>query len=325
MSYFTYHPLLLRLEQLSWRSGLLKCKKKQRGDLSIKETINHILKEQPEIYKTLDLPILMEEWQWMQQRQIIFPENELLIARLLKASAKIKHPENLFQKDQESFMLAIPKNFLINKQKSTGILVTLINWNERTQLINKFFNWLNLDSPLNESENKQLALCLIYQMPIGSKELYYRAIIPISSLNELINAKSAEKYSQILGYFNNITGAKNLNTDEANYQKIIVQLVLAILLYKKTHPEYLISGYPAKNRSDLNSVILKKVNSKILSIGKNLKESPTEHYRSWTFRQLFADRYYQNEYKDLPKGSRIIFVNDTWVNMKKIDPKTLIN
>lgn len=325
MSYHTYNLLLAQLERIMWRTGHLKYKKKQRGLDTMRETMREILINQPDMYKTIDLPIIMEEYMWLQNRQVIFPENDQLVKRLLKASAKIKRPDLLFRNDIDNFILALPKSFKIHKIDSTGILVQVAPWHERQELTDNFFDWVSLPRVENNSTSTELAICITYNMPNQSREIKYRAVIPISWVNGLLNAKNGHEYNQILGNFDKtkiVTGF-DLSALESEYQQVIVKLVLAILLYKKTNPDKLKPGYPTIKRPKFEGITIKKTNDQTL-FNIVSHESPTAHYRSWCFKQLIADRYYQGEYSDWQKGSRIIFVRDTFVNVKDVDPATLV-
>ena len=53
------------------------------------------------------------------------------------------------------------------------------------------------------------------------------------------------------------------------------------------------------------------------------KASPTGHWRSFHYRQLMHERYYQGEYKDWKPGSRIVFVRESFVG-EEVTPETLV-
>ena len=48
-----------------------------------------------------------------------------------------------------------------------------------------------------------------------------------------------------------------------------------------------------------------------------IRKLPGAHYRRWHFRQLRNERYYRGEYANLPRGSRIVFVNEASVNAER--------
>lgn len=321
MSYNTYHLLSSRLERIMWQSGKLSCTKKQRGIESIRETVRILCENERGIYNTIDLPLIIEEWHWLQTRQIIFPESETLLKRLSKTSAKIKRPDLLFKSQTESFILAFPKSFKIDGFSVSGVMVHLCDWQDRQQLINDYFAWLKLPAPESSVKDYGFGINLSYQMFHDHKEMYYRATIPIELVNKLINAKDGDEYVQILGNYKHHGVA--LTSENASYQQKIVKIILSLILYKKTVPESLIPGYPTVKKPKMEGYKLKESDYITLSIPTGHRDSPTEHYRSWSFRQLFADRFYQGEYENWERGSRIVFVRDTYVNLKEIDPKTL--
>lgn len=324
MSYYTYNLLLSQLERLMWRNGLLKCTKKQRGLDTMRATMREILLNQPEMYKTIDLPIIMEEYIWLKNRQVIFPDSERLIKRLIKSSANIKRPELLFYDDTDVFILALPKTFKIHNIPATGILVMVTPWNKRQMFMDDFFDWLNMPKVKISHPVNQMAVCISYNMLNQSKEIKYRAVIPVTWINDLLNAKNGKEYGDILGNFDSskiITGF-GLSDKEAEYQQVIVKLILSVLLYKKTNPDKLKAGYPSIKKPKFEGISVKNFNSQTLhtTLGH---ESPEAHYRSWCFKQLVADRYYQGKYADMERGSRVIFVRDTYVNLKEVEPATL--
>ena len=324
MGFNTYHMMLSRLERTLWRAGYLKSTKKGRGLETMRQAAAFIFKNESAIYETVDAPIMIEEFNWLNDKKVIFPENVTLLNRLLKAGSRIKNSQQLFKNDFDSFMLALPTDFKINKLPSTGIMVLIAPWTARQDLTDNFFGWIKHPAPLNSSSAEEMSVCITYQMPHSPKELYYRAIIPISIMDSLINAPDGKSYWQILGTFLKIRGALDLTTEEAAYQQILVRLILAIILYKKTNPHALIPGYPSIQKPKIDKALIKQPNISTLSMPHGLHDSPEEHYRSWYFKQLFADRYYKGEYKHWPKGSRVVFVNETWVNLKEVNPNTLV-
>jgi hypothetical protein len=328
MSYHTYYLNLARIEQIMWKANLLKYTKKQRGMATMRDAIRTILLHEEKMYRTIDLPIMLEEYKWLQDRHVIFPENKTLLNRLLKATTKIKDSTKLFSEEQ-TFMLALPRDFKIHSQPATGVLVHISNWTKRRHLTHDFFDWVNLPQPDLKRTTQEMTVCITYQHHSDTKDCYYRAIIPVSLIGKLLNAESGAEYWDILGKFDDTAniGALELTHDQAAYQQVLVRLILAVLLYKKTVPTALISGYPVHKKKapkmDMRSVT--KYSDFTLQIPHSEHNSPTFHYRSWHFKQLMADRYYQGEYENLERGSRVIFVKDTFVNLDDIKPATLKN
>ena len=324
MAYNTYHLMLGELERNIYNAGILPKDKSSRGEKTMQAAVRFILTEDPQMLHTLDMAILIEEYFWLQTKKVIFPENVILLNRLLKASTRIKNSMQLFGKDFESFSLAFPREFKINNLPSTGVLVTILNHTERQQISNDFFKWLGTNTIDVKSFSKSI-ICLSYHYPQDHRQMYSRAIIPIPLIDKLLNAPTPDDYYKILGGFNdNIVGSIPLNVTEAAYQQILAKLVLAILVYKKAKPDALVHGFPTRKKFKLNGFAVKNFESLNLKMPRSTHSSPEEHYRSWTFKQLFAPRYYRGEYTHLEPGSRIVFVNETFVKLKDVDPNTLI-
>ena len=324
MGYNTYHLMLGELERNVYNAGLLPKDKSTRGEKTMRAAVRFLLTEDPQMLYTLDMAILIEEYFWLQNKKVIFPDSVTLLNRLLKASTRIKNSTQLFGKDFESFSLAFPREFKINNLPSTGVLVTILSHAQRQQISNDFFKWITAKT-INTKYFSETIICLSYNYPNDNKQMYSRAIIPVPIIDKLLNAPTPDDYYKILGGFSdNIIGSIPLNVSEAAYQQTIAKLVLAILVYKKANPDALIHGFPTKKKPKLNGFAVKNYESLNLKMPTNIHSSPQEHYRSWTFRQLFAPRYYQGEYAALEPGSRIVFVNETFVNMKNVDPNTLI-
>lgn len=326
MTYYTYPLMMSKCERMMLRNHVLKINKKQRGMDSLKEAIRYLLVNEKAMYQTIDIVMMMEEWHWLQNKQVIFPENKTLLNRLLKATSRIKDPERLF-KDEQSFMLALPKDFKIGSLPATGVLVTVCRWDNRKIMLKGFFDWLNLDNPGMKKTDSRMTVCITYQHPGDVSNMYYRAIIPIPYMQKLLSAETGEEYWKILGNFEASPnkGYHDLTFDQAAYQQTLVKLILAILLYKKTSPQALVSGYPVKNKRPpkMDKIVTKNYQGLTLSMPHQEHDGPSFHYRSWTFRQLFDKRYYQGEYQNMEPGSRIVFVRDTFVNMGDVQPTTL--
>jgi hypothetical protein len=324
MAYNTYHLMLGELERNCYNAGILSKNKKLRGEFTMRESIRFILTEDPQMLFTLDMAILIEEYFWLQTKKVIFPESILLLNSLLKASTRIKNSTQLFGKDFECFSLAFPREFKINNLPSTGVLVTILSHAQRKQISNDFFKWVTAKT-IDTKYFSETIICLSYNYPSDNKQMYSRAIIPVPLIDKLLNAPTPDAYYKILGGFSNeIIGSIPLNVAEAAYQQILAKLVLAILVYKKANPNALVHGFPTKKKPKLNGFAVKNFESLHLKMPRSTHSSPEEHYRSWTFKQLFALRYYQGEYAHLEPGSRIVFVNETFVNMKNVDPNTLV-
>lgn len=97
-----------------------------------------------------------------------------------------------------------------------------------------------------------------------------------------------------------------------------------------TENECFLDGLPSLHipNREIDDAFRKAKFKAIELVSSTLSEEPfssstSSHYRSWHIRQLRDDRYYQNEYKDLKPGSRLVFVKDSFIN-RDISPKTVV-
>lgn len=328
--YKVYQPLSNRVERTMRKNKLIDVKKKERKNKSIREAIKYVLTEVPDLGGTMDLPIMMEEHYWSKHPTVIFPESSEILDRLVKSSFSIKNPDKLFT-EQESFMLAMPKDFKINGKPACAVLVTISNFTQhRFKLYDSFFDWVNMPMPgINHHfDENEWSVALNYKIDGESDDMYYRSVIPATKMADLL-ASDPHDYQSILGTFPEVDTHRGtsfaLDAEHGAFQQTLFRLILAVVIYKKTVKNSLIEGYPGENRPVYEEIYSPAYKDYSLGMPHlNEQHSPKEHYRSWYFRQLNHDKYYQGVYADVPKGSRIVFVKDTMVGTE-VHAKTLID
>lgn len=112
-----------------------------------------------------------------------------------------------------------------------------------------------------------------------------------------------------------------MSLEEAEIQLRLIKLVAGMALLNGIAPGVMQPGLPGVRFSGAE---------KLPKGAKGLRFMPPEveaapragHHRRWHFRTLMADRYYQGEHADKPRGSRVVFVSDSLVGGGTADTLT---
>lgn len=104
----------------------------------------------------------------------------------------------------------------------------------------------------------------------------------------------------------------------------LIKLVGGLFVYACLSDKSIESGFPSTKALLKSKIIAKsEINNLMLSSdgvgGKHISDNRKCHYRTFHFRQLIDDRYYNGKYKELPKGSRVIPVKAAYIGAK-VDP-----
>lgn len=307
---------------------------------TLQQCIRHLFRTEPGLVRSMDMSIMAEELYWMQNSRVaIFPENENILKLLMggkfdaSQGATINPPHN-------SFMFAFPKGYEINDRSAAGVLVTWLKHSTREDRIFKpFLNFALEDCVENfgvvggEEHKNEYTLMINYQttdfpetcnnpdMNVG----YARAAIPSSLFPSLLNCRDGKDYSEMIGKLSpdNIFLEYDLGEDEYNYQFEVFKIIAAMAVYSSASDEALTPGFPGKRPKFLDPKNFKFVDYRLSSGKKEASGNIRKPgYRTWFFRNLRAERYYRGKYQDLPRGSRWVFVSETYAG-KDVNIETL--
>lgn len=242
------------------------------------------------------------------------------VSRLVKGKYQLNAiPSDLFPFD--AFTVCFPISFEVNGRKLPGVQVSFINNRAQFQRnaqrmlsalpSNKFFaNGEPVDVAYQDNE-----LTLSY-VDHGDEEhtfMTYRG----DALLQIINSENAEEFKRNAQSLSEV-GAESftLTDSELERQYVILRAVLGLCVFLKAKPNALKEGFPAVRGFALAEPFGVPTRSMHFDAGHVVGShaSPDEHYRTWHIRQLSHPRFYQDEYRDMLPGSRLVFVSDTMVN-----------
>ena len=150
-------------------------------------------------------------------------------------------------------------------------------------------------------------------------------------MDAFFNAVNADKDPESEKEFleNNNSNYGHQNQDTADRLADVCKLICSVLVYcQALGDEVLHKGVPFKKDNVIK--LSKNTNKKKGTTSMTLRgpkgfssKRAQSHYRKWHFRTLKDERFYQSdEWKDKPRGSRVVFVRDSVVN-RDVSPHVL--
>ncbi len=219
------------------------------------------------------------------------------------------------------------KNASEISNKYIGIYGSRIDWTE--ELAEKFKNEVeqtgqSLDEALDGIKLQEF---FVTQIVIRGGGAY--ATLGMDSFFHAVNAdKDPESEKEFLK--NNNSSDVHQNQESADRLADICKLICSVLVYcQALGDEVLHKGVPFKKDNVIK--LSKNANknkgtttSMTLRGPKGFSSKRAQsHYRKWHFRTLKDERFYQSdEWKDKPRGSRVVFVRDSVVN-RDVSPHVL--
>lgn len=318
-SKYKIYPFIKQKQAKILRKGDKKFKKKSDW-----ESMAYLYNAYPALCNEIEFNILAEEYFWERAgRQALFIQSADDASRFITSRYSLKMmTESILP--FSSFMMCLPSDFNVDGLSCSGVLVSAIKTRDvKTELFDPLCNKLNMppSKVKTETDSESVLLMLVYK--IEGDSAYSRALIDSNKLETIANTASLDEYKENVGKYgeNYIFTSESDDPKEHKLQQTLIRLILGVSIYLKAKPESLTPGYPSKNKMVFEGGLFDKQNSPFYpSLAKRDGTSPVAHTRSWFIRQLIHDRYYQNEYKSRPRGSRFVFVDETTVNLK-VNPK----
>lgn len=298
------------------KRGIVKSDKRDVATLA--STIGMIYKNSPEVAQTMECMIHAEEFAWMRSEQTVYFLEDADVAHNLQRGSYNLHNAGALYQGAESFVLMLPPKFTINGKEGSGLLVSILKHDERQQfLFDPFFRSMGLRPPQvsYDGEMGDFTLCVNYQESI-SGQVYMRCVLPSHILEHVMKLQTVAEFVDYLSEHNrfNFLFGVGLEKPEMEYQFELMRLIGGFLIYRHALPERVRAGLPTNTKGDeATNPIFKKPTMLTVRSPKREGSAPQGHYRAWHFRQLMADRYYQGEHAAKAKGSRIVFVSDSFV------------
>ena len=308
--------------------GLIDHDKKKASPAVLFDQLSHIYKTDPRIMETLDCMIHAEEHYWMNYgQQVYFFEDADFCRNVMRGSYAIKETLPLYH-GNESFILMLPDDFTFCGQKGSGLLVTVFNHAQRTnELFTSFFESMKLPVPnvTTSGEQGEYTVCISYQEKAGSY-MYMRVAMPNVWLADICQMETLEQYSQLMKDRNSFHFFHGMGLDvpEMEYQFEVLRFVMGFMVYRHAMPQRIRDGLPSGiSKHEFTTPHFQKPHTRIVSHPAKEKGEVQGHYRSWHFRQLTDDKYYKGEHEGKAKGSRIVFVSDSFVTKNEVHVSTV--
>lgn len=330
-----HKPYILNLDMMASiirkAPNLNLISKKDRNEKALQIACAFLYANEPKMKETLELLIHCEEYHWLTHgKQVTFFDSTETARAIIESSYNIEDFSTLYNGD-ESFMLALPDDLKMgNTTAQSGIMVNIGMHSLRAEnMVNPFSKWAKMPAPeiIWDEEQKpgDWGIYACYQQQLGSHE-YMRFAFPSHTLPEIMKMRDFNDYRDYLkqtNRFDYFRGA-NLDAPEEAYQFDIIRLIAGLLLYRKALPDRIHPGMPGgfKEQAYQSRYVEQHKPQTIHSPATQANIAMGAHYRSWHFRQLMAERYYQGDYAKLRKGERIVFVRDSMVN-REVEAETV--
>jgi hypothetical protein len=320
--------------------SLSSTKLKKMMDKQVKEfrsldkwpTVLSASKMHPFLLEPTITNIHFAELQWERQGRNALFINLDDIRSIERGKCNVKFmPDNFLP--FKSFMLCLPAGYEACGIRPTGVLVTsfdsaeesLQNMESACKEIDPGGEPISYDEIIKHKKGVSISYRALNEEDYTNITLFDRdleAVINCGSFAEYLELRTNAKNYQV----NGITSSKKFNdgasctegltVNEKQMQYTIFKLIMSLSMYVKAKPESLVDGFPLKGGFSLSEPFSEPVRSKTVNASSKHKNSPEEHHRGWFIRQLVAECYYRGEYKDLEPGSRMVFVDETTVNLK---------
>ncbi len=285
----------------------------------------------PDLYESRSNAIHFGEFQWtIQGRNALFI-NLNDIKTIERGVCKVKFIPDRFL-PFKSFMVCLPSDYEVQGIRPTGVMVTSFDTDEESVLLGEEMRKIiDPDSdplPVNKISKNKKGVTISYRC--GNHGVYTNLVLYDDHLTDVVNCKSFSEFCDahekmkiaidndvtMHGRFNEeLACQQGLTIDERKVQYALFKLVMSLSMYIKAKPDVLTEGFPVKGGFTLSEPFSEPVRGKTVNVSTKHKNSPEEHHRGWFIRQLVAECYYRGEYKDLEPGSRMVFVDETTVNL----------
>lgn len=272
----------------------------------------------------IHLGTVAEEMAWLlSEQQVFFIESTDLALALIHGADNIPDPTPILNTPQR-FMLMAPEGLTINGEQCRGMIVSC--GYDGTDAVKTLST--AIQQPITMDENHHDAACIhiAYQAKSSGQEYCYFAASR-QMVADILAMKNPEEYLAYQGTADGDTTRflRPPSDKDALEQMTVVKLVCGFLVYKHALPDRVTAGLPgAVNRQEFTHPAYKKPHTLIVKnpVLEASGTTKTGHYRSWHFRQLNDARYYQGEHKDKERGSRIVFVADSYIHRDNHDIAT---
>ena len=312
--YSLYSLNTLRLKKIMVKSGYKNAKKMTFAEIAA-EVFDS------DFSNNLDKHLLVTEVLWNHDgRKVIFPGSDDFYGRLLSANFSLDGDASL-NLPYSTFILAMPSGFEVDGVRIPSVIVNFSTSQDRKSRYDKAADIMKMPPQLHDDERLSHldSLAFFYQDPYEHKDVVVMVNQTPAQISSALKASSAEEYARILGdmpkEFVSPIAMDPSSTDHV-IQFAITKIIAGISVYLSVKGiNKLEEGLPDGGRLTISN-FKPELRYSFFHLPQPSKHLPdyvhemTMSTRSWFFRNLRDAKYYQNQYKDLPSGSRWIFVRE---------------
>lgn len=240
--------------------------------------------------------LINEELQWRNDHSpVIFLETQDLVNDLYQAKFDFENDFNVTP-PYKTFAMAFPKNTIVNGVELKSALATIMTRKEFIELYGSSIMTLR-DFLCADYNDDELCICVNYANTNGVVDTNFAHL---SKLTSILKNNSMSP----------------LPDNGTNMLEALTKIALTLCVYNSaTNGKKLLQGYPSTATSRSN----KKARSKHKAITLHSLQTGSVNddqsgkkviHRMPHYRNLRAERYYQNEYKNMKRGSRWTFVRE---------------
>ncbi|EOV0920129.1 hypothetical protein ACOLNO_002939 [Vibrio parahaemolyticus] len=243
-------------------------------------------------------------------RNLVFVNNSIVDMLNRAKFTATKQASIIVPKGFETFALCFEKNACIDveghKVKLYPCLITVLSKEEHNELVKEPFSKA---TGQYFYDNSRIRTSIALNYKVG--DVNYRTCIDLSEVVESLENGVRDTDTES-PFFN-----QHLNPDEQRTSNLLLKMAVKMLIFNaSTDNEYLVSGFPKQCNFKLpDNRIRTHWNASHVNYAPSFKVGA--HIRSAHFRNLQADRYYKNEYENLPKGSRWIMIQESFIGKSK--------
>lgn len=312
---------LYALNSLRFKKMMIKQGYKQYKNADLSQIAGDVFSS--DFSNNLDKHLLISEVLWDHDgRNVIFPGDVDLYKNLLKSKFSLDGCVSL-KLPYESFILAMPKGFEIDGIAIPSVIVQYCRAGYRRARYDLAASKMSLSQFVHDEGELagKDSLSFFYQSPNDDLGVMVQVNQSLEQVSLALKASSPAEYALSLGRIpDHLVSPCALEPSDIDVvlQYTITKLVAGISVYLSANGiDSLQLGLPAMGSISMNNMKtdLRYSLSHIPSFTAGRSSLPAENlsYRRFHFRQLRSPIYYQNEHKDLPCGSRWVFVKEAIV------------
>ncbi|KLV03505.1 hypothetical protein ABT56_18905 [Photobacterium aquae] len=286
----------------------------------------------PELFdflaSSIEIHVMADEFSLFRNNNIIYPCDSTLLDKLFNAKYDISNI-TILTYPAESFVMAMPSGYQFNGVHLPSFMVNVCDNKMADELIYQPFckalmgDSHVLQSPPRDIDDIKISLCFKDRHSDGYVRVqFYQHEIPdllaidnieqFKSYMDKVNQKHHDLYRR---------KQREANDIDMEIEIRLIKLVASLFVYHTaSEGRFLRMGLPKSTAKFEQCQAVKNTPATFMELGlyrdtENANGTrPDTHERTFYFRQLMSERYYQGKHSNRVRGSRWVFVPATVVN-----------